>query len=229
MGSEDTMIYTQSGLSASEMVALGADTGIYPIVTGEPLVAAPINKTWKDLQAATKNMQLPGTMLIGSFLNFIVAIGLDITIRNTFRWYAHTVWELQADYIQSVADDEISWIWGCKDGVIRVTTGDFADADAPYPDDMGYYDACLFCKVTAADGVAIIDPYCQMVARIADGQRRKITDSGVFSAQPSIITEGMVCVVPADHQLKLYSDSPYTPFRVEGALIINGRVKVEVW
>ena len=219
------MIYTASGIPASEIVARGADSGIYPLVAGQPLIADPINKTWKDLQAANKNMQLPGTMLIGSFPNFIVADGLDITIRNTFRWFAYQVYELQSDYNLSVADDSTSWIWGCKDGTIQVAVGD----EMTYPDGYLYYDAALFCKVTAADGVAVIDPFVQMVARIADGQRRTITDSGVFSADPSIIQAHMVCVVPGKHQMKLYSNSAHEPFEVNGALIINGRAKVEVW
>ncbi len=221
--------YTQNGLSSDTIIALGADSGIYPIVDGSPLFADPINKTWKDLQAPAKNMQLPGTMLIGTFLNFITASALDVTIRNTFRWYAQTVWELQADVIKSVADDTVSWIWGCKDGSIQVTTGDVPYTSAPYPDGYLYYDAALFCRVVAAGGVAIVDPFCQMVSRVADGQRRKIVDSGVFASSPSKITSGMVCTVPADHLQKLYCLSAYTPFTVEGALIINGRVKMEVW
>lgn len=218
---------TPSGLTSAELVLLDADTGIYPLVAGQIISADPINKTWKDIQGLSRYFNLPGVIDGTSYLVDITIDGLDVTILAGFSWYARQVWTItDDDYELSVADDAISWIWGCSDGVIRVEQA--ATIELAAPDGFDWNQLALFAKVTAADGVGVIDLTVQQRARRVTSTRN-ISDNGAFQAEPREIEGDMVCFVGENYQAKLYTPGVGEAFQVNGVLVVNGRVKVEDW
>jgi hypothetical protein len=207
-------VYTVSGLAAEDT----GDTGIFEMVTGETLVADPWNKTFKDLQIPARYALLPGILEPPGLIGSITASALDVTIASGTSWYAQGVYTLDDAFVISVADDATTRLYARSDGVISSDTTGFLASQF-----------CILCDVIAADGVAIIDLTVQQRARYADPDFRFVTDTGGFMAQPSEISDSMVCVVPEGFQTIFYPPSESEPFEVNGVLIINGRAKTEAW
>jgi hypothetical protein len=207
-------VYTVSGLAAADV----GDTGIYEMATGEILAADPWNKTFKDLQIPARYALLPGILEPPGIVGSITTSALDVTIASGTSWFAQGVYTLDDDYVVAVPDDATTRLYARSDGVISSDTTGFLASQY-----------CILCDVIAADGVATIDITVQQRARYADPDNRFVTDTGGFMAQPSEISDSMVCIVPAGFQTIFYPPSAEEPFEVNGALIINGRAKTEAW
>jgi hypothetical protein len=207
-------VYTVSGLLAADV----GDTGIYEMVTGEPVVADPWNSTFKDLQIPARYALLPGILEPPGLLDGITTSALDVTIASGTTWYAQGVYTLDDAFIVSVPDDATTRLYARSDGIISSDTTGFLASQY-----------CILCDVIADDGVATIDYTTQQRARYADPDWRFCVDTGAFTSLPRDIDANAVVVIPSDLQIIFYPPSASEPFECNGYLILNGRAKTEAW
>lgn len=188
--------------------------GLPELSDGVPLLAATMNKLLRDLQPASYNAQFAGVLAGG----VCYTEALDVKIPAGTSYFAKQVWTLDALQSVSVSDDATTYLWGCSDGVIRVTD------DTNPPDGFDATTACILTRANAANGYATIDNTVQQRARVARGDNRFVSDNGGFMPQPISIPEGVTCLIDVGFQYIFQC-----PFEVNGTLIVNGRGKTEVW
>lgn len=172
--------------------------GLNGITNNDPILAGPFNADQADLQEASTQQMLSGVLAGG----VCTASGLNVTIPSGTVWYARQCWKVTSNFVYSCTDSQVTWIFGCADGVIRVTAGSFA-----YPAAFDGTTAVLLTKASASGTVTLLNSV-QHKARVADHANRVVKDgplnldyaNGIVDASPGIAL-----------QLPAFSSDPTVP------------------
>jgi len=188
-------IKTRGGTAQSQVNA----KGLIGATTNGVLLATNYNADQSDLQEPAAQQMLAG-LLAGATCT---ESGLNVTIPSGTTWYARQIWYLDADYIQGVANNVTSWIFGCCDGIIRVTQG----SSMSYPSSFDGSTAVLITKAQAVTGVITLTNALQHLARQVNHSTRQVTDG------PMVLdyANGIVDVSAAIFRLPEVTSDPSVP------------------
>lgn len=196
----------------SGLLSAAVGTNGLKAYSAAPLASADLNNTFGDGQGPTVYGLASGVLAGGA----CTASVLNVTIPAGTAFYARQVWVNAADIVQPVTDSATSWIWGCSDGQVRVTTG----ATISLPGGWDGASACLLTKAVASGGAAVVDNAQAQLARRVDNTNRLTNDFGVF-AQAAVVPSGATAIVPSGYQR-----SWFARLSVQGRLSVRGRVRI---
>lgn len=211
--------------------------GIRALVDGRPAVADDWNRNWRDIQESSSFSLLAGVLEGGA----ATASGLSVTIPSGTIYFARMVWKFTDNTTFVVPDNATTYLWGCSDGVVRQTS-----SPTP-PQGFTTRTACILTKANASSGVASVDNSVQQKARYSDPDIRLIQEGdalkidytnrdvivgrdliaqalrGLWTQKDTIALEDSTTVAAGT------STIAFSPFTVDGTLIVDGRFKTEDW
>lgn len=151
---------TAGGATPAEVGA----SGVREWSDGDPLYAAELVRALKDDQGAGLWGLLSGVLEGG----VCTGSGLTVTVPSGTRYLARVVWGTDTDAAVAVSDAATTYLWGCSDGVVRMTTG------ATPPTGFDGRSACILCKAVASGGTATVDLSVQQRAVYGDATNRRL-------------------------------------------------------
>jgi hypothetical protein len=143
-------------------------SGINEFRTG-PFVASVQTLDLRDLQELTRQSALAGVQISGA----ITATGLVVSIPAGLQYYARQLWVASGTTTILVPDGSTSYVWGCSDGLLRVTT---SGGSPVLPTSFDARMCCLLCKAVAVAGAVTITTTLQQTARYADATNRLVRE-----------------------------------------------------
>lgn len=191
-------------------------TGVLEFTTGTAVGSANLTKDFRDAyQPATWGM-CAGVLAGG----VCTASGLVITVPAGTYYYASQVWYASSSTTVNVPDNSTTYVWGCSDGVLRVT------ATSSPPIGFTRSQSCLLVLVTSVSGVCTLNLAIQDAARIADNTNRIVTEYNAqigfgFVSEMDTVPAAAVITIPSGYQQTLFE-----PVVVSGSIICNGRLRV---
>ena len=172
--------------------AVGAD-GIVAFSTGDVPDAADFDANF------TAPLDVAGYGLAAGVLagGVCTAAALVVTIPDGTTYYARQVWAADGDATVNVTDEATTYVWGCSDGVVRIT------ATSTPPSSFDARTACLLTVATATGGTASVDNTLQWAARQTDAASGVVVEGTmldlskglivpVVASDPSTLVNGMV-------------------------------------
>lgn len=190
------------------------------------LATSDLQNTYQDEQEPSAWGLLSGVLVTEA----ITAVGLLVSIGVGLTYYARTVW-IAAGTTQITVANITQYLWGCADGVMRLTT-----TDAP-PGGFDNTKSCLLARIVGSGGsCTITQAGFQQSARYADPATRQVIDGALLndSANGRVITQGWMPQA-TDVPTGMVADvaDGYQAYRfglltIEGALTVEGSLVVEV-
>jgi hypothetical protein len=184
--------------------------GLRP-VTGSP-TQAQWEGTFKDIMQPFLYETLAG-VIEGDVCTASV---LDVTIPiNTVYVAGGMVWKTLVGEVQAVTNDATTYIWGCADGELRVTS-----TTTP-PTGFEGGKSCIIVKAVAASSVVTLDHSVQQKAMVAASRMMSLNNMGLFPSVDSI-PSGAAATIPQNSQYRVFES-----FTNAGSLIIQGKLRIE--
>lgn len=181
-----------------------------------PLSSADLKNSFRDTLNAGI-YQLAAGVLVGGVCT---VSGLVVTVPSGTVYFAQQTWQGTSDTTISVPDNSTSYVWGCSDGVLRLTSS----TTPP----LGFVRAqcALLVKATAVSGVVTLDLTVQDDARYVDNTNRVVYEYNAqigmgWQSEMDTIPTGVSVVIPAGYQQTLFDS-----LTVYGTLTIYGRLRV---
>lgn len=131
---------TVSGLTPSEV----SPSGLTSLANGQPFDIQKLLSTLSDLQSLVNAIHQKG-VLAGT----ISVNGLGVAFASGFKYHAGMTWATDTNVQVLMSANTNNWLWGCSDGVIRVTQTNAAP---------GGYQSCLLCTATTNATSATVTP-----------------------------------------------------------------------
>lgn len=192
------------------------NVGVFEYASGYSFTGDDLTKDFKDAQAAPA-LSLPSGILAGGTCT---SSGVLVNVSAGIYYYATSVWWGQTDTSITVTDNATTYIWGCSDGNLRITS-----TTAP-PLGFTRSQACLIVKCTATSGVVVFDYTAQDIAQTVDNTNRTLTANsshigyGWISEQDTLPATSTV-TIPAGYQSALFG-----AVVINGVLIVGGRLRI---
>ena len=157
-------------------------SGLNEFIAGQPLIAATQTLDLRDLQELTRQAELAGVQIAGT----ITATGLSVSIPAGLQYFARQIWKASGTTTVLVPDGSTSYIWGCSDGLLRVTT---SGGSPTLPTGFDARSCCLICKAVAVAGTATITTALQQSARYADATNRLVHEGPLTIDYGNMVTD----------------------------------------
>lgn len=144
--------------------------------------------------------------------------GLVVTVPASTVYVAGgMVWTNASGETQSATDDATTYVWGCADGQLRITS----TTTPPTGFESGK--SCILTKAVAVSGTATLDNSVQHRARTADHTNRIIGENaGVFAPILDTVPATFRGVIPSGSQYNLYNT-----FTNAGTIVCAGKLRIE--
>jgi len=196
-------------ISETAAASVGA-SGLVEWSAGDSLSADDLNNNLADVQGVTL-WGMPSGVLAGGACT---AAFLVVTVPDGTRYLARNIWCANGNQTISVTDESTTYVWGCADGVLRITSS----STPP----VGWDDrtACILCRAVATGGTATVDLSVQQRARLAIGHQ-VFEGSGIWAPTPDVIGANGIAHVPDANQISLFD-----ALTVLGELTVYGMCRV---
>lgn len=184
--------------------------GLRP-VTGSP-TQAQWEGTFKDIMQPFLYETLSGVLEGG--VCTVSALNVTVPI-NTVYVAGGIVWKTLVGEVQAVTDNATTYIWGCADGEVRITS-----TTTP-PTDFTERTACILTKAVAVSGTATLDNTVQQKAMYSASRMMSLNNLGLFPSVDSI-PSGAVATIPSGSQYRLFGSLTNA-----GTLTNRGKLRID--
>lgn len=196
-------------ISGTAQASVGA-SGLKEFAANAPLFASELNRDFQDVQAPALYALASGVLAGG----VCTASGLTVTVPAGTLYYARAVWLSDSAMHYTVPDGATTYLWGCADGIVRMTS-----TLAP-PGGWNYRTACLLCRATTSGGIAVADNSVQWLARQITAGHQVQETAGVYPLA-DYVADGSALSVPDRTQMQIMDS-----LTVYGALAVYGKARV---
>lgn len=144
-------------------------SGLREFSSGSVLHSSDLNGNLQDSQAYQMYSNLSGVLIGGP----CTSSGLIVTIPSGVVYFARQLWTSDSPTSVAVPDESSVYVWGCSDGVLRLTT-----TTVP-PSGFDNRTACIITRAVSSAGSVTVDDSVRHLSRVSNGSSRTVTEGNV--------------------------------------------------